>query len=135
MSDLNFRRNICCRGWHPRRLTKHQDEFVAPLELAIVEGFTSISKDGTPVSNLLYRPAGAPPHQKLPTIFFIHGGPVGQDEFAFDLSRQMLAAGGMRSWPSIIAAAADADWSFANRSIPIGATKRSSIFRVLRITW
>ena len=77
-----------------RRLTKHQDEFVAPLDLAIVEGFTSLSKDGTQVSNLLFRPAGSPPHQKLPTVFFIHGGPVGQDEYAFDLSRQMLAAGG-----------------------------------------
>jgi dipeptidyl aminopeptidase/acylaminoacyl peptidase len=77
-----------------RRLTKHQDEFVAPLALATVEGFTSVSKDGTQVSNLLFRPAGVSPHQKLPTIFFIHGGPVSQDEYAFDLSRQMLAAAG-----------------------------------------
>ena len=95
MSDPQLPGEIyAVEGGTPRRLTKHQDEFVAPLELATVEGFTSISKDGTPVSNLLYRPAGAPAHQKLPTIFFIHGGPVGQDEFAFDLSRQMLAAGG-----------------------------------------
>ena len=77
-----------------RRLTHHQDEFVAPLMLAAVEGFTSKSKDGTLVSNLLFRPAGAQPNQKLPTIFFIHGGPVGQDEFGFDFSRQMLAAAG-----------------------------------------
>src|ERR1700737_4102723 len=31
---------------------------------------------------------------KLPMILFIHGGPVAQDEFAFDLTRQMLAAKG-----------------------------------------
>lgn len=77
-----------------RRLTTVQDEFVAPLQLASVEGFTSRSKDGTQVSNLLFRPVNAPSGQKLPTIFFIHGGPVSQDNFGFDLSRQMLAAGG-----------------------------------------
>ncbi len=77
-----------------RRLTKHQDEFVAPLSLATVEGFTSKSKDGTLVSSLLFKPADAPPNQKLATVFFIHGGPVSQDEYGFDLSRQMLAANG-----------------------------------------
>lgn len=77
-----------------RRLTKHHEAFLAPLALASVEGFTSKSKDGTLVSNLLYRPANASKTEKLPTIFFIHGGPVAQDEFSFDLSRQMLAAAG-----------------------------------------
>ena len=79
---------------NPRRLTKHQDEFLANLNLASVEGFTSKSKDGASVSNILYRPFNAVKRVKLPTIFFIHGGPVAQDEFSFDLSRQMLAASG-----------------------------------------
>jgi len=78
----------------PRRLTHHMDEFLAPLSLASVEGFTSKSSDGTQVSGLLFRPAGVPPGQKLPLILFIHGGPVGQDDYSFDLTRQMLAAGG-----------------------------------------
>ncbi len=77
-----------------RKLTKHTDDFLAPLSLATVEGFTSKSSDGTDVSGLLYRPANATANQKLPMILFIHGGPVGQDEFAFDQSRQMLAAAG-----------------------------------------
>jgi dipeptidyl aminopeptidase/acylaminoacyl peptidase len=77
-----------------RKLTKHNDDFLAPLSLATVEGFTSKSSDGTMVSGLLYKPANATANQKLPLILFIHGGPVGQDEFAFDLTRQMLAAGG-----------------------------------------
>jgi dipeptidyl aminopeptidase/acylaminoacyl peptidase len=59
-----------------------------------VERFTSTSKDGTKVSNLLYRPSNALAGQKLPTIIFIHGGPVFQSEFEFDLDRQMLAAAG-----------------------------------------
>ncbi len=77
-----------------RKLTKHHDDFLAPLALAKVEGFTSKSKDGTLVSNLLFTPNNANSSQKLPTIFFIHGGPVAQDEYSFDLSRQMLAAAG-----------------------------------------
>jgi dipeptidyl aminopeptidase/acylaminoacyl peptidase len=79
---------------NPRRLTKHQDDFLVSLNLASVEGFTSKSKDGASVSNILYRPFNAIKGAKLPTIFFIHGGPVAQDEFSFDMSRQMLAASG-----------------------------------------
>ena len=77
-----------------RRLTHQVDDFLAPLTLASVEGFNSTSSDGTGISGLLFRPAGAVPGQKIPLILFIHGGPVGQDEFGFDLSRQMLAAKG-----------------------------------------
>jgi dipeptidyl aminopeptidase/acylaminoacyl peptidase len=76
------------------RITKHQDDFLAPLTLATIEGFVSVSKDGTKVSSLLYHPANVIAGQKLPTILFIHGGPVAQSEFEFDLDRQMLAAAG-----------------------------------------
>jgi len=78
----------------PRRLTYVQDSFLAPLQLATVEGFKSKSKDGTIVSGLLYKPANAGKNQKLPLILFIHGGPVSQDEFEFDLTRQIYAAAG-----------------------------------------
>ena len=78
----------------PRRLTYVQDSFLAPLQLATVEGFKSKSKDGTTVSGLLYKPANAGKNQKLPLILFIHGGPVSQDEFEFDLTRQIYAAAG-----------------------------------------
>ena len=78
----------------PRPLTHVHNDFLAPLQLATVTGFTSTSKDGTRVSNVLFRPANAPAGKKLPTIFFIHGGPVGQDAYSFDLTRQLLAAGG-----------------------------------------
>jgi len=77
-----------------RRLTKHMDDFVMPLSLATIENFSSKSSDGTNVSGILYRPAHATSNQKLPLILFIHGGPVGQDNYGFDLNRQMLAAAG-----------------------------------------
>ena len=77
-----------------RRLTHQMDEFLAPLSLAKVTGFQSKSSDGATVSGLLYMPASAAPNQKLPLILYIHGGPVGQDDYAFDLARQMLAGAG-----------------------------------------
>lgn len=77
-----------------RRLTHVQDSFTNIIQLATVEGFTSTSKDGTKVSGILYSPSTAAPGQKLPLILFIHGGPVAQDDYEFDFTRQMLAAGG-----------------------------------------
>jgi dipeptidyl aminopeptidase/acylaminoacyl peptidase len=77
-----------------RRLTHVQVSFVNAIQFANVEGFTSTSKDGTKVSGILYTPASAKPGQKLPLILFIHGGPVAQDMYEFDFTRQMLAAGG-----------------------------------------
>jgi dipeptidyl aminopeptidase/acylaminoacyl peptidase len=76
-----------------RRLTKIQNAFVSDISFAKVEKITSKSADGATVSSLLYTPEGVKA-EKLPVIFFIHGGPVSQDEFSFDLSRQMLAAKG-----------------------------------------
>jgi dipeptidyl aminopeptidase/acylaminoacyl peptidase len=75
-------------------LTKIHDAFLAPLQLAAVEGFRSKSKDGASISSILFRPANAAANQKLPLILHIHGGPVGQDEFGFDMSAQILASAG-----------------------------------------
>jgi len=78
----------------PRQLTHVQDSFINKIRFATVEGFESTSKDGTKVSGILYRPANVDINKKLPLILFIHGGPVGQDDYGFDMSRQMLAAVG-----------------------------------------
>ncbi len=77
-----------------RRLTYVQDEFMAPLKPVTVKGFTSTSTDGTKVSGILYTPQDVQPGTKLPLILYIHGGPVGQDDYEFDLYRNILAAGG-----------------------------------------
>jgi dipeptidyl aminopeptidase/acylaminoacyl peptidase len=80
-------------GGQVRRITDVHNKFVDSLSLATVEKFTSTSKDGMLVSGMLYYPPNLP-KQKLPTIFYIHGGPTSQDELAFDLTRQMLAGHG-----------------------------------------
>ena len=77
-----------------RKLTTHNDEFVKQLSLATVDGFTFKNKEGITVGGLLYWPNGKPSNQKLPLILWIHGGPVAQDEYEFDITPQMLAAKG-----------------------------------------
>lgn len=77
-----------------RKLTSLQDSFMAPLQLASVKGFKATVKDGNVVSGLLYLPPNAKPGEKLPLMLFIHGGPVAQDEYEFDLTRQIYACTG-----------------------------------------
>ncbi|WP_426669720.1 prolyl oligopeptidase family serine peptidase [Mucilaginibacter sp. McL0603] len=75
-----------------RRLTYHQD-WLNDVKLAHVEGFQSKSKDGTLVSGLVYTPDSIK-GKKMPFILFIHGGPVDQDDYTFDETRQVLASAG-----------------------------------------
>ena len=77
-----------------RRLTHATDSFLAPVQPIKAEGFQSKSSDGNLVSGILYRPANAPANARLPLIIYIHGGPVSQDDYEYDLYRNILAAGG-----------------------------------------
>jgi dipeptidyl aminopeptidase/acylaminoacyl peptidase len=76
-----------------RRLTFHHDEWLNTVQLAYAKGFESTSADGAKVSGIVLTPDSVP-NKKYPLILFIHGGPVGQDEFGFDATRQTLAAAG-----------------------------------------
>lgn len=75
------------------QLTHLNEVWLKDVALADVSGFRSTSEDGTKVSGLFFKPADAG-NKKLPFILFIHGGPVAQDDYGFDFTRQMLAAGG-----------------------------------------
>lgn len=75
-----------------RRLTHHQD-WLSGVKLAHVQGFRSKSKDGNKVSGLIYTPDSLRTG-KLPFILFIHGGPVDQDDYTFDATRQILSCAG-----------------------------------------
>ncbi|MBI3789704.1 MAG: S9 family peptidase [Gemmatimonadetes bacterium] len=77
-----------------RRLTHHNDAFIATIELGNVEGLTSKGKDGAETHSMLIRPPGKALARGLPTILWIHGGPKAQDGFGFDFTRQVLAARG-----------------------------------------
>lgn len=76
----------------PQRLTHHQD-WLRDVKLAYVKGFQSKSKDGTLVSGFVYTPDSVV-NKKLPFVLYIHGGPVDQDDYGFDETRQILACAG-----------------------------------------
>jgi dipeptidyl aminopeptidase/acylaminoacyl peptidase len=74
------------------RLTNISADFLAPLKPVYVKGFEAMSSDKNQVNGILYLPDSTA--KNLPLILFIHGGPVAQDEYAFDMSRQILAGAG-----------------------------------------
>ena len=77
-----------------KALTKHNDAFLKTRSFASSEGFTFQNRDGMQVSGILYWPAGKPKTEKLPVVLWIHGGPVAQDEYEFDMTIQQIAARG-----------------------------------------
>jgi dipeptidyl aminopeptidase/acylaminoacyl peptidase len=84
-----------------RKLSHHNDAFLAELDLGAVEDLNFKSRDGTEVHGLLIKPSAFVAGRRYPTILWIHGGPGGEDEHSllFDgyplaLERQLLAAQG-----------------------------------------
>jgi dipeptidyl aminopeptidase/acylaminoacyl peptidase len=77
-----------------RKLTRHNDEWLAGRLLGTTEDFTSTSKDGTEVHGLIVKPPTYRAGQKYPTLLRIHGGPNGQDAHSFSFERELFAANG-----------------------------------------
>jgi dipeptidyl aminopeptidase/acylaminoacyl peptidase len=73
-------------------ITHLQDSFLAPLKRMHIRGISAISSDKNQVNGILYTTDSLA--VKQPLVLFIHGGPVAQDEYSFDLYRQILAASG-----------------------------------------
>lgn len=81
-------------GTSLRQLSHQNDSLMASLAVAPIDGLTSRSSDGTEVHSIVVRPVGAPASTPLPTIFFIHGGPKGQNDFGYTFEHQFFAAHG-----------------------------------------
>ncbi len=77
-----------------RKLTGHNDAWLATVEVAPTENIEAKTKDGNDVHGLLTMPVGYVAGTKVPMILFIHGGPTAQDQHGFDVTRQMFAAHG-----------------------------------------
>lgn len=75
-----------------KRVTHIQDSFVAPFKPIFVKGISAIATDKNKVNGILYLADSNA--KKMPLLLFIHGGPYAQDDFSFDLTRQMYAAAG-----------------------------------------
>lgn len=91
MSDSYHTRNLYVLEKDKlRQITFLNDDFLKEINLAKVSGFKSIGKDSVEVSGLLTRSET----KKMPLLLFIHGGPVGQDQYEFDMEAQLLASAG-----------------------------------------
>ena len=77
-----------------RKLTGHNDSWLATVEVAPTENIEAKTKDDSNVHGLLTMPVGYVAGTKAPMILFIHGGPTAQDQHGFDVSRQMFAGHG-----------------------------------------
>lgn len=77
------------------RAVSHQNrEWLSRVQLGTTEEFTCTAKDGTLVNGLLVKPAGFRAGTRHPTLLYIHGGPNGQDQHAFQFDRELFAANG-----------------------------------------
>jgi dipeptidyl aminopeptidase/acylaminoacyl peptidase len=82
-----------------RKLTGHNDAFLAGLDLGAAEDIRFKSKGGVEVHGILIKPPSFVAGRRYPTVLWIHGGPNGQDEHSlvldgYQFEPQMFAAKG-----------------------------------------
>lgn len=77
-----------------RKLTAHNDAWLAQVQLASTEEIKFKAADGVEVHGLLVKPPGYEAGRKYPTLLRLHGGPHGQDTRSFSFERQLFAAQG-----------------------------------------
>lgn len=81
-------------GGSMRRLTSHNQPYLADVTFGEVQNFSCKSPDGTEVHGLLTLPPDYVRGTKYPTLLRIHGGPNGQDAHEFSGEHQLFAANG-----------------------------------------
>jgi dipeptidyl aminopeptidase/acylaminoacyl peptidase len=77
-----------------RKLSDINGAFVRDLQVGSKEKIEFASADGTKVEAFVTKPPGFVAGRRYPTILQVHGGPVGQVAYGYDLSNQYLAAHG-----------------------------------------
>lgn len=77
-----------------RQLTHHNEELLGALRLGRVVQESTTGPDGTQVDAFYTFPPDAVDGEPLPTILWIHGGPMGQDDWGWDGQQQLFAAHG-----------------------------------------
>lgn len=76
------------------RITKLNDDLLAGVALGRVERLTVAGFNGDPVESFVVYPPDYQAGKAYPTIFYLHGGPVGQHSAGFNGSAQLYAANG-----------------------------------------
>ncbi len=76
------------------RLTGHNDDFLARVQVAETRNVQFRSSDGTEVEGFVTFPPDFVEGRQYPTLLRIHGGPVSQYRHSFDFESQLFAANG-----------------------------------------
>jgi dipeptidyl aminopeptidase/acylaminoacyl peptidase len=77
-----------------RRLTHHNDDWLAGVKLGATEEISYESKDGTRINGFVVKPPDYRPGRRYPTLLWIHGGPVSQYANSFSMPWQIFASNG-----------------------------------------
>ena len=98
-SDAQLAEVYALDGGGLRKLTSHNDAFVAEIQWGAVEDLSFRSKGGAEVHAMLVKPPDFSPSRQYPLLLWIHGGPNGQDEHSlvldgYEFEPQMFAAKG-----------------------------------------
>jgi len=76
------------------RLTHLNDEALAGVRFARAEKITATSPDGTPIEAFVDLPPDFQNGRRYPTILWPHGGPMGQHDWGWNFTAQLIAANG-----------------------------------------
>jgi dipeptidyl aminopeptidase/acylaminoacyl peptidase len=82
------------QGDSQKRITHVNDALIDTRKIAEVEEIRFDSKDGTPIEGFMVTPADYQGNERIPTILWIHGGPVAQYDHSFEFIPQLYAANG-----------------------------------------
>lgn len=77
-----------------RALTHQNDSWLADVQLGTLDGLAAKARDGNEVHAVFETPADLREGTKAPMLLRIHGGPHGQNGWAFDLERELFVAHG-----------------------------------------
>jgi dipeptidyl aminopeptidase/acylaminoacyl peptidase len=82
-----------------RKLSAHNEAFLAGLNLGAAEDIRFKSKGGAEIHGIIIKPPSFVAGRRYPTVLWIHGGPNGQDEHSlvldgYQFEPQMFAAKG-----------------------------------------
>ncbi|ASR45833.1 peptidase S9 family protein [Paenibacillus kribbensis] len=77
-----------------KRLTHHNDDYMASLEVSMPEVFWFEASDGFKVQGWIFKPSGLGPGERVPLILQIHGGPHAMYTSTYSHEMQTLLAQG-----------------------------------------
>ncbi|WP_200960636.1 S9 family peptidase [Sediminicola sp. YIK13] len=77
-----------------KQLTSLNDGLLNKMEKPSIDKVHFKSADGTQIEGFVVKPIGFDAGKKYPTILWLHGGPVSQYQFEYDIEPQLFASNG-----------------------------------------